>query len=128
MRLTVHVAGLTAGQQAPGFCAQKSSNCCASEPAGGAVSFDAESCCAGALAPPLSVPVVPVVPVVPEPALVLGVVPVEPDWLSGAVVPPGSAVAVGVGVGVASPLALLSPRELVSDGIVTSAGGPGTSW
>ena len=127
MRLTVHVAGSTTAQQAPGFCAQKSSNCCASEPAGGAVSFDAESCCAGALAPPLSVPVVPVVPVVPESVPVLGVVPVEPDWSLGAVVLPGSAVAVGVGVGVASPLAL-SPSALVSDGIVTAAGGPGTSW
>jgi hypothetical protein len=74
------------------------------------------------------VPLVPVVPVVPEPVLVLGVVPVEPDWVSGAVVPPGSAAAVGVGVGVASALAPLSPSELVSDGIVTSAGGPGTSW
>jgi hypothetical protein len=52
---------------------------------------------------------------------------VEPDWSLGAVVLPGSAVAVGVGVGVASPLAL-SPSELVSDGIATSTGGPGTSW
>jgi len=60
--------------------------------------------------------------------LVLGGVPVEPDWVSGAVVPPGSAAAVGVAVGVASALAPLSPSELVSDGIVTSAGGPGTSW
>src|SRR5215208_2317958 len=95
MRPTVQIATPAGRQQAPGFCAQKSSNSSASEPAGGAVSFEAESSWAGAVAPPLSVPVVPVAPVS---VLVLGAASVEPDWSSGAVVLPGSAVAVGVGV------------------------------
>jgi hypothetical protein len=52
-------------QQAPGFCAQKSSNCSASESAGGGVSFVGLSASAsGAVVPPLvSGVVAPVSPV-----------------------------------------------------------------
>jgi hypothetical protein len=122
-------------QQAPGFCAQKSSNCCASEPAGGGESAVGLSVL-GAVVPPLPeeslVPlvlsVVPPVPVlaVPVPVLVPVPVPVDPDWSLGAVVASGVAVPLGVGVAVASPLALESLSVLESDGIETS-GVPGTS-
>ena len=60
--------------------------------------------------------------------LALGAAPVEPDWSSGAVVLPGSAVAVGVGVASAS--ASEDAEESLTEpesGIATSAGGPGTS-
>jgi hypothetical protein len=130
MRLTAQGAG-SAAQQAPGFCAQKSSNCSASEPAGGAVSLAAESSVAGAVAPPLSVPVVPVAPPVPVAApvseLALGVVPVAPDWSLGAASAPESAVGVGVGVALASPLDE-EPLPAEPEGTGTSTGGPGTSW
>jgi len=90
----------------------------------------AESSCAGAVAPPLSLPesvLVPPVPVEAVPVPVLGAVPVAPLWSLGAVVLPGSAVAVGVGV--APALAPeLPPASTVSDGIAISTGGPGTSW
>ena len=134
MRLTAHVAGFPR-QQAPGFWAQKSSNCCASEPAGGGESEFGLSWVPGALAPPLPelpelgvvappVPVLVPVEAVPVPVLV----PVEPDCVLGAVVPDDG---VGVAVGVAVAVALLdaaSPSELGSDGMVTATGGPGTSW
>jgi hypothetical protein len=55
---------------------------------------------------------------------VLGAAPVSPLWSLGAVVLPGSAVAVGVGVASAS---ALPPDSTVPDGIDTSTGGPGTS-
>jgi hypothetical protein len=62
---------------------------------------------------------------VPVPELVF--VPVEPDWLLGAVAV-GVAVTPGVGVGVALPLALPEVSRLGSLGIETSTGPPGTSW
>jgi hypothetical protein len=112
------------GQQAPGFWAQKSSNCCASEPSGGGWSLLAESWpVSGAVVPPaLSVVDVPVLPVVAG-------LPVEPVPESG----------VGVGVAVSFEVLVSLLEELlsldeaasagdVSDcGTVTSAGGPGTS-
>jgi hypothetical protein len=105
-------------QQAPGFWAQKSSNCWASEPSGGGWSLLAESWpVSGAAVPPPESVVVPVLPV-------------------------GVLVAVGVAVSddvlLSFDVLLLSLLELsllddaasaggVSDsGIVTSAGGPGT--
>src|SRR3954451_25016827 len=110
-----------AGQQAPGFCAQKSSNFCAFDPAGGGLSLDWLSAPAvGAAAPPplevpSSVPPAPPVPLVSGAAVAAGVgvaVPVEvpvdvpelPDVPVDPVSPldvPESAVPVGVGVGVA---------------------------
>ena len=59
-------------QQAPGFSAQKSSNCCASLPAGGGWSFVAESWPAGASVPP-PVSACGAVSVVPAPLLASGV-------------------------------------------------------
>jgi hypothetical protein len=120
-------------QQAPGFCEQKFSNWSASEPGAGVASAVGESAWSGAAAPPpapLSVVPVSVPPVAaPESAVSL---PVEPLWVSGTV-PLASGVAVAVGVAVASafaPLPELEPEssELVSFGIGTLAGGPGTSW
>jgi hypothetical protein len=116
-------------QQAPGFWAQKSSNCWASEPAGGGESELGLSSVPGALAPPL--PVVPVVPELSVPPVPVALVPVlavpVPVLVPVEPVPLGVAVAVGVPVGVA--VALASPElcRLGSDGMVTLAGGPGTS-
>src|SRR3954452_16596589 len=83
------------GQQAPGFWAQKSSNCWASEPAAGAWPLDAESLPEGACVPP------PVVPVPVEAVPLLGVwsaAPVEAPAVALAV---ADAVAVALGVAVA---------------------------
>jgi hypothetical protein len=107
-------------QQAPGFWAQKSSNCWASDPSGGGWSFDAESSLvSGAAVPPLASPVVPV-PVLPLD------VPLSPELLS--VLESGVLVAVGV----ALELSLDDPEPEPSPGAVwdcgtdTAAGGPGT--
>ena len=97
----------------------------ASEPAGGAVSFEAESSSAGAVAPPLSVPAVSV-PAAPCRCRCSGRRRWRRDWSPGAVVLPGSAVAVGVGRGVRVG-ARAGRASTVSDGIATSTGGPGTS-
>jgi hypothetical protein len=103
-------------QQAPGFCAQKSSNCWAFEPAGG-VAVALPVLVSGDVVPPLESPVVPV------PESVVPLVPVSvPDELSDEL------------------LSLLLVLELLlsefadaaavgawlDSGIATSAGGPGT--
>jgi hypothetical protein len=127
-------------QQAPGFCAQKSSNFWALDPAGGGVSLLWLSVPPeGAAAPPpleavsVLVPPVPELGAVPvdgavgEEAVVLGVVPVDPV----APLVPVVAVGVGVGVAVAEPLALsleLGAGGASADcGIGASAYGVGTS-
>jgi hypothetical protein len=105
-------------QQAPGFCAQKSSNCWAFEPAGGVAVALPLVVVSGEVVPPLESPVVPV-PVseldVPLPVSVL-------DELSDELLSVLSelelllsefAAAASVGAGLDS-------------GIATSAGGPGT--
>jgi hypothetical protein len=115
-------------QQAPGFCAQKSSNFCASDPAGGGVSLPWLSPPDGAAAPPplealfvpvsAPVPPVPEVPVVPVVPVVVGVVPDEAFVPADGVVPVDPVapdvpvVAVGVGVGVA----VLLELELSGEG------------
>jgi hypothetical protein len=119
-------------QQAPGFCEQKSSNCCASDPGAGVA--PAVGVPGAAVPPPEPVSVVPesVPPVdVPDPAVP---VPVEPVWLLSGTEPvaPGVAVAVALALGVAVAVAFAPPEpeptELLSFGIGTVAGGPGTSW
>jgi hypothetical protein len=131
-------------QQAPGFCAQKLSYFEPVEPAGGAAVPPAAEAVPSLDAPPVPppLPVVPLddvlVPLVAEDvpveavAPVVPVVPVDP-------VPVGVGVAVAVAVGVAvelEPVELVPEPLDVSDeaaagaapfGIVTVAGGPGTS-
>jgi hypothetical protein len=111
------------GQQAPGFWAQKSSNCWALEPSGGAWSLVAESCpLSGAAVPPPVLSVV--VPVLPVGVLVA----------DGVVVSDELSLELSVDVLVSLLLSLL---ELLFDdaaslgdwsdcGTETSAGGPGT--
>jgi hypothetical protein len=129
---------LSKGQQAPGFCAQKSSNFCAFDPAGGGVSLDWLSAPAvGAAAPPpvdvppVDVPPVPVESVdpveVPVPVPVgVPVDPVEPVLPVAPLVPPELEVGVGVGVGVASEL-LPSSEEPPEAGGASADCGIGTS-
>jgi hypothetical protein len=111
--------GAAARQQAPGFWAQKSSNFCAFEPAGGRVSFVALSWPPGAAAPPpvvaVPVPVPPVPPVVPVLPVVVPVpplLPVEP------VAPLGLAVGVGVGVAELVPVEDPLPDELLESALL----------
>jgi hypothetical protein len=106
------------GQQAPGFCAQKSSNCCAFEPLGGAVLLAVLSL--GAAVPPPVLPVV--VPVLPVGVLVaVGVA------VGDVVVVEESLLEVLVPVLELSPLAAAaSAGDVLETGTETSAGGPGT--
>jgi hypothetical protein len=123
----------SAGQQAPGFCAQKSSNFCAFDPAGGGVLLAWLSAPAvGAAAPPpvdvppVDVPPVPVEPVevpVLVPVGVTPVDPVEPVLPVEPVVPlVPVGVAVGVGVGVGEELSPLLPEELGAAGASADCG------
>src|SRR4051812_45815725 len=112
-------------QQAPGFWAQKSSNCWAFDPLGGVWSLLAESCVvSGALVPPPVLSVV--VPVLPVGVLVaVGVLVSDDELLS---------LELSFDVFVSLPLALVSlfaaaaasAGACADCGIVTSAGGPGT--
>jgi hypothetical protein len=113
-----------ARQQAPGFCAQKSSNCWAFEPSGGEVSLLAESWLeSGAVAPP---PLSVVVPVLPVGVLVaLGVVESDDELLSLLEL---SLDDVLVSLLELSRFDDAASAGAVSDcGIETLAGGPGTS-
>jgi hypothetical protein len=112
-------------QQAPGFWAQKSSNCWASEPAGGAVSLLALSgelvLVSGEVVPPLAVSP----DVVPVPVLPVVSVPVELELLSELVL------SVDVLLSELLLLFLLfaaaaAAGAWLDTGIATSAGGPGT--
>jgi hypothetical protein len=134
---------LTCGaQQAPGFCAQKSSNCWALEPAGGGVSLLGPSAPpVGAAAPPPAFELGVVAPPVPVDAVGVPVVPVEPVAPVEPEAPlDGVAVAVGVGVALLELLLLLLLDELEEldellagggasgdDGMGASAYGLGTS-
>src|SRR4051794_3079515 len=111
-------------QQAPGFWAQKSSNCWALDPLGGVWSLLAESwVVSGALVPPPVLSVV--VPVLPVGVLVaVGVVVSDDELLS---------LELSFDVFVSLPLALVSFAAAAASagacadcGTVTSAGGPGT--
>jgi hypothetical protein len=123
-------SGNWTNQQAPGFWAQKSSNCWASEPAGGAVSLLALSgevvsvlvLVSGDVVPPLAVSP----DVVPVSVLPVVSVPVELELLSELVL--------SVDVLVSELLLELSlllaaaaaAGASLDTGIATSAGGPGT--
>jgi hypothetical protein len=117
-------------QQAPGFCAQKSSNCWAFEPSGGDWSLLAESwLVSGAVVPPPVLSVV--VPVLPVGVLVaLGVVVSDDDDDDEELL---SLLELSLDVLVSLlELSLFDDAASVGDvsdwGIVTSAGGPGTCW
>jgi hypothetical protein len=126
------------GQQAPGFCAQKSSNFWASEPAGGAAAPPAALPLAAPPVPPPELPP-PLSAVTPEPpldgagvvaaVLVLGAEAVAPDVPDVPVDPvaPDELVAVGVGVGVAEPLSAGLAGWPGAFGIGAATGAPGTS-
>jgi hypothetical protein len=114
-------------QQAPGFCAQKSSNCWAFEPSGGDWSLLAESwLVSGAVVPPPVLSVV--VPVLPVGVLVaLGVVVSDDDDDDELLSLLELSLDVLVSLLELSLFADAASAGAVSDcGIETSAGGPGT--
>src|SRR3954471_10770405 len=103
-------------QQAPGFCAQKSSNCCALDPAGG-VAVALPVLVSGDVVPPFESPVVPVpvsdVPVVPVSVL---------DELSDELL----SLLLVLELLLSEFAAAAAVGAVLDSGIATSAGGPGT--